>query len=403
MSNKHKEIDSLLEGIFKKVTLRQIFDKRLYDLKLTQTAVEKLLGVGHRPLDGLLDGTKKRVDYLVLSKVALFLNKTTEEVVEIHLEQLEERFEFENTPSNKKKFIKENFDLIALRKGGFIDTITDFEKIENKIKSHLNLKSIFDYQKRNFTAAFWAGIVSQKNVIKNTLTRDFWLASARNIISKLENPYHYDREQLIRYFPEIRWHSTNVEIGLVNVIKSLFKLGVTVILQAPLSGLQLRGATFLFNEKPCIVLTNYRGFYPTLWHCLIHELYHVLFDLGEIKANTYHVSDDTEESLTLDEKEAEADAFAKRYLFSEEKMNATKPFMRNESFIKEVAKENNIHESIIHIYYAYENDKVDRLAWVRARRFMPEILNAIHRLEFSLNGLKAIDDFIKMKKLEIYN
>lgn len=403
MATKNTEIDSLLNSIFKKVTLKELFEKRLYELKVTQTSVEKLIGVGHKPLNGLLNATQKRVNYLVLSKLATFLNKTTEEIVEIHLEQLEDRFSVENTPSNKKKFIKENFDLTALRKAGLINTIIDFDEIEIKIKNHLSLNSIFDYQKREFTAAFWSGIVSSKNTLKNTLIRDFWLSSARNIILKLDNPHHYDRDLLIRYFPEIRWNSTNVEIGLLNVIRSLFKLGVTVIIQSPLAGLQLRGATFSLNEKPCIVLTNYMGFYPTLWHSLIHELYHVLFDLKEIKANTYHISDYIEESLTLDEKEVEADDFAKRYLFSEEKMIAVKPYMRNELFVKEIAKENNIHESIIYVYHAYEYDKTDRLAWVRARRHMPEVIKAISRLEFPFNSTKSIEAFINTKKLEIYN
>lgn len=403
MTDKHKEIDSILENIFRKVTLRDLFDQRLYELKITQTAVEKMLGIGHRPLNGLLDATQKKVNYIVLSRIAVFLNKTVEEVIEINLAQLDEKFTYENTASNKKKFIKENFDLAVLRKAGFIDSINDFELIENRIVSHLNLGSIFDYKKRDFATAFWAGTVTEKNTQRSTLTRDFWLASARNIIIKLDNPYYYDRENLIRFFPEIRWHSTNVEFGLLQVVKSLYKLGVTVILQSNLSALHLRGATFLVKDKPCIVLTDYRGFYPTLWHCLIHELYHVLFDLDDIRTTSIHISDVIEESLTIDENEAEADAFARRYLFSEEKMNSVAPYIRNERIIKEIAKENNIDASIIHSYHAYENQKNDRLAWVRARRYMPSVEKAIYRLEFPLAETMPIEELLKRKKLEIYN
>lgn len=404
MDNKHSEIDSILEGIFKRITLRELFEQRLHELKLTQTGVEKMLGISHRPLKGLLDATKKSINYGVLNQLAVFLNKTVEEIAEIHLKQLEEKNELQNTPLNKKKFIKENFDLAVLRKAGFIKTINDFDEIENRIKSHLNLNSIFDYKKRNFTTAFWAGAVSHKNATRNALTRDFWLVSARNIILKLDNPHYYNREELIRYFPEIRWHSTNVEFGLVHVIKNLFKLGITVIFQPSLSSLHLRGATFLVNDKPCIVLTDYIGFYPTLWHCLIHELYHVLFDLEDIKnANIPHLSDNIEESLTITETEIEADEFAKRYLFSEEKMQDVLPYMRNESIIKEIARDNNIHHSIIYSYYAYEFSKTDRLAWIRARRTSPPDLvkKAIFRLEFPLN--EPIEEIIKSKKLEIYN
>ncbi|WP_374950062.1 ImmA/IrrE family metallo-endopeptidase [Mucilaginibacter sp.] len=400
---KHDEINSLLENIFKEVGLRQLFERRLHELKTTQTAIERWLGVSHRTLDGLLDGTQKKVDYLVLTNVALFLNMTTEEVIEIHLKQLEENFELQNTTANKKKFIKESFDLIALRKAGVIKTLNDYVEIENSLKRSLNLNSIFDYKKRTFITAFWAGNVSTKNTAKNALTRDYWLTRARTILSKLDNHYHYDREELIKYFPQIKWHSTNVEFGLVHVVKVLYRLGVTVIFQSPLSSLHLRGATIVFNDKPCIILTDYKGFYPTLWHCLCHELYHVLFDMDEIKKTSYHVSEDIEESLTLNEQEAEADEFARRYLFAEEKMRIAEKYIRNDAYVKEVARENNVHPSIVHIYYAYDHGKTDRLAWVRARREMPKIEKAIYRLEFPLNEEHTIDEIVKNKKLEIYN
>jgi HTH-type transcriptional regulator/antitoxin HigA len=114
--SKHKEVNSLIEGLFKEVTLRELFQKRIYELNISQNAAEKMLQVGHKPLLGLLDGTQKKVDYMVLNKVSTFLGLAVEEVIEIHLRQLESNFDLLNTTTNKKKFIKENFDLIDLRK-----------------------------------------------------------------------------------------------------------------------------------------------------------------------------------------------------------------------------------------------------------------------------------------------
>ncbi len=403
MSNKHAEIDYLLKSLEQKKSLREIFEQRLHELKTSQTAIEKMFQISHRTLDGLLDGTQKRVNYMALSQLAIFLNMTTEEIFEIHVEQLKNNFETENTSANKKRFIKENFDLTVLRKANILNTVTDYDVIEAKLKSLLNLKSIFDYKKRDFSAAFWSGIIPQKSVVRNTLTRDLWLTYARNIAIQLDNPYYFNREALVKYFPQIRWHSTNLEFGLLNVIKSLFKLGITVIVQSHLSALHLRGATFVVNSKPCIVLTDYRGNYPTLWHCLVHELYHVLFDLNEIAENQYHISEDPEELLSVNQKEAEADAFAKKYLFSAEKLKEVSPYIRDLNYINEVAEENNVHPSIIHAYHAYEKQGVDRMAWIRAKRQMPEIRTAIYRLEFSLADKKPVNELIKTKKLEIYN
>jgi transcriptional regulator with XRE-family HTH domain len=266
--NRHSDIDAILKGIFKETSLRDIFDKRLHELKITQTAAQKMLGIERRTLNGILDGTQKRVNYKSLQKLAVFLNMPQDEVYESVASLLDKNFAEENTPTNKKKFIQENFDLVVLKKAGFIDTITDFNRIEERIVSYFGFNSIFEYKKRAFSTAFFVGVSTPKT----TTTRDFWLTNARGVAAKIDNPYPYDRQKLIDYFPQIRWNSTNVELGLVNVIKSLFKLGVTVLFQAPMSALQLRGATMSVNNKPCVVMTDYKGFYPTLWHSLIHEL-----------------------------------------------------------------------------------------------------------------------------------
>ncbi|TWJ01586.1 hypothetical protein JN11_01737 [Mucilaginibacter frigoritolerans] len=403
MSDKYDEINALLNNIFKEVSLREMFEKRLYELNMSQTAAEKLLGVGHRSLNGLLDVTQKKVDYSTLKAVAIFLNMPVEELIEIHIKLIENNFSNENTISNKKKFIRENFDLTVLRKAGFIDTINDFEKIEKRITSYLGLQSIFDYKKIAFSTAFWSGAVSSKNPIKTSMTRNFWLTSAKNFIEKLDNPYHYSREELIKFFPQIRWHSRNVEFGLFHIVKALFKLGITVIFQPRLSTLYLRGVTFSVNNKPCIVLTDYKGFYPTLFHCLIHELYHVLFDWDEIKENLYHISEGTEDSIVLDEREVEADDFARRYLFSEEKMKEAAPYIRSEKIIEEIAEEQNIHSSIIYIYNAFDKSKVDRLVWMRAKKQMPDIKKATYKIEIPWDDKKPLNEIIRQKKIEIYN
>jgi Zn-dependent peptidase ImmA (M78 family) len=402
-NNRYSEIDEILSGILKEATLRELFEKRLHELDLTQTAARKLLGLQRRTINGILDGTQKRANYAGFQKVATFLNLTIEEVMERHSSLVEKNFENENTPANKKKFIRENFDLIVLKKAGFIDSLTDLNKIEEKIISFFGFSSIFEYKKRAFDTAFSSGMVSQKNLLRNSITRDFWLTSAKNFAVKLDNPYSYDRQGLVKFFPQIRWHSTNVELGLINVIKVLFKIGITVIFQPSLSSLHLRGATFSVNNKPCIVLTDYKGFYPTLWHCLIHELYHVLFDWEEIKNNSFHLSEDGSELFTIDEREMEADDFARRYLFSDEKMEEVKPFIYDQRYINEVAKENNVHPSIIHIYYAFDNDKTDRMVWARARRFMPDIKKCVYHLENPWDNPKPIEEVAKRKKLEIYN
>ncbi len=398
-NNKYTEVDALLNDIISRLPLRQIFERRLRDLNMSRNAAEKQMGISYRTLDSILDGTLQRVNLNHVRKLSVFLNVPFEKVYDEYFTMLEKNTAEKETQANREKFIRENFDLPSLKKAGFIKNIMDFEDIEKRIVSFFSLNSIFDYKKRTFDSAFWAA----SKTPKNNATRDFWLLAAKNLAIKIDNTNLFNRQALISYFPQIRWHSTNVELGLVQVIKELFKLGVTVIYQPPLPSLHLRGATFAVNNSPCIVLTDYKGFYPTLWHCLIHELYHVLFDWEDILANSYHLSEDNEAMLTLDEKEVEANDFARKYLFSQEKMEQVQPYMRIEKFVNQIALENNVHPSIIHAYYAFDNDKIDRLAWMRAKRFMPNIKKAVFYLENSWQHAKPIDEVAKNVKSEIYN
>jgi HTH-type transcriptional regulator / antitoxin HigA len=403
--NKYNDIDSLLRGIFREANLRSIFDGRINELKLSQSAVQKLLKIERRTLNGILDGSQKRVDTTSLQKIASFLKMPFDEFVEIHSALIEKNFSEKSTPTNKKRFIKENFDLAVLRKSGFISSITDFEEIERKIVTYFGLATIFEYKKRSFDTALSAPSLVSEKITKSAPVRDFWLTSAKSLASKIDNPYQYDRKNLVNFFPQLKWFSTNEELGLINAISHLFRLGITVVFQPRLSMLYLRGATFAVNNKPVIALTDYKGFYPTIWHCLIHELFHVLFDWEKISKDAYsvHTSDDTDEILTMDENELEADDFARKFLFSQDKLDAVSPFIYNQKYIEEVAKNNDIHPSIIHAYYAHDHGKIDRMAWARARRHIPDTNKSVFRIANYWDKAKPIDEVAKNLKLEIYN
>lgn len=415
MDEKINDIDILLNSVFKEENLRERFERRIHSLKMSQTGAQKIMKVARRTLNGILDGTQKRTDLKNVRKVATFLNISVDQLMEMHSVMTEKNFEFENTPSNTKKFIKSKFDLAAMRKAGFIENINDPKEVENKIVAFFGFSSIFEYKKRAFDTAFSAGALALRDIHKtssgtneisnNSLTTDFWLTTAKSLATRIDNPHQYNRQNLINFFPQIRWYSRNEEFGFVNVIKELYRLGVTVVFIPRFSNLHIRGATFAVDNKPCIALTDYRGYYPTLWHCLIHELYHVLFDWIEILKDVYsfHISDATEESLTLNERELEADEFAQKYLFSEEKMEDVKLFIYDRRYIEEIARDNNVHPSIIHSYYAHANAKTDRMAWARARRFMPEITKSVYPLSMPWDSNKSIEEIAKKLKLEIYN
>lgn len=401
-NGKFQDINSLLNNILEvqKPGLKELFDKKILDLKITATNALEVLNIQHRTLKGILEGTQKVIDVTNLIKIANFLQYPKEEVIKMYIDSLERNYSNTIISPEKILFIQGNFDLAALKKAGFIDSITDFEKIESKVISFLGLKSIYEYKKPDIKPAFSAGLVKPKN----ELTRSFWIRSAITYFEDLENPNDYNRQALIEYFPNIRWHSTNVEYGLLTIIKDLFKLGITIIYQSPLPSLHLRGATFAINDKPCIVLTNYVGFYGTLWFALIHELFHVLFDWDEIRGNLYHLSDDEDNELLVQEKENEANNFAREYLFPQEKMNQIKNKLDNPLFVSEYARNNHVHPSIIYVFNAFNSSKTNRMPWARARKNEPkEMSKCIGHLENPWNNSLSIHDDVKKRKLEIYN
>lgn len=397
MSENLFNIDDLLNNTLRNESLKEIFQNKLDELKLNKTNVQEILDMPYRTLKGILEGTQKLVDVTNLIKIADFLQMPKEQVFKLYAEAVQSIHPSKQVSPQKIKFIKENFDLVVLKKAGLINDLSDFDHIEARINKRLGFKSIYEYKQPNIDIAFSSGLFKPKNL----LTRLFWIRSAICAFEEIDNPNEYDRQSLIKIFPHIVWHTMNVERGLSEVIKLLFKVGITVIYQPNLQGLQLRGATFSVHDKPCIVLTNYQGFYSTLWFCLIHELFHVLFDWDDIKSNSYHLSDDDNEELTVQERENEANVFARNYLFSSEKLAAIKPHLRDFSYVKEFANDNHVHHSIAYVFYAF--DTKDRKAWARAKKYSPVIEDAIKDLNYPWKDETPLEEFVIEKKQVIYN
>src|SRR5450432_2955388 len=178
-NNKHSDIDALLGNIFKQTDLRDLFDKRVHELGLSERDVRRMLKVEYRTINGIIDGTQQRGDISSFKKLAAFLNIPLDEFLEIHSSLIEKNSSGKNSIANKKKFIKDNFELAVLRKAGFINNITDFEEIEKRLVKYFGLTSIFEYKKRSFNSAFSSPAILEEKVIKSVPTRDFWLTSAK--------------------------------------------------------------------------------------------------------------------------------------------------------------------------------------------------------------------------------
>ncbi len=377
------EIDALLNSYLVpeenkyKEGLRKAFENKLIELGISQSKAQDIIGVEIRGLNGLLDGTSTRVDIPSLINLARFLEQDQREVTTLFLESFQKSNQSPTTEIDKRRFIIMNFDLMQLKKVGIIKSTTDFDHIENVILDRFGFDSIFEFKRNNLSPAF-----SANKLHKGGLMTDYWVEFGAEHLKHLRNRFDFDRKALIDFFPTIRWHSINVEKGLQEVIKSLYKFGISVVFQPKFSMLHVRGATIPVNGKPSILLTNQNGFYPTLWFALIHELHHVLFDWEFIKENGAHVSAGEYVGLyTKENMEKAADKFAHDYLFSDEKMNIALPAINDKHFVSDYAFQNHIHPSIIYSFYAWEQkNKGDKTVWARTKKFMPSIDKCINTL-----------------------
>ncbi len=400
----HEEINKLINGAMKEedaelTMLRSIFEKRLAGLNITPNQAVENLGIEYRTLYGILDGTLKRLDVLSLLKIAQFLEIPYNEITEPYLKAVSDKHINDLAEAKKRIFILNHFDLPVLKSINVIDSIRDFAHIEQQLCSIFGISSITEYNIEDTGAAF----SSTKIKPKNDKSRKYFIKKSELIFELIQNPHPYEKQALIEYFPKIRWHSTDVDNGILNVIRSLYILGITVIFQPKMPSLQLRGATFAVNGKPCIVLTDYRESYPTLWFAFLHELFHVFFDWEEILKKCYHLSDEENDLFVVPQKEDEANEFAREYLFPKQKMELISSRIEQRVFIKQFAIDNHVHPSIIYANYAYGNNNKDINLWAQFQKFMPPIKNLLKNLSNDLAHKLPASDFASYYKNNIFN
>jgi|TARA_R100000501_G_C2630108_1_gene125167 Zn-dependent peptidase ImmA (M78 family) len=408
MNKFNSDSDEILKRLFEpkptkvKDSLEDLFFQRLDSLNIPKTTALHIMGMSLRTLDGIISGQQKMLDYTNLIKLANFLGIDLEKIATLYLEKIKE-VHFVNNNINrtneKVEFINDKFNLADLRKVGLIKSLTDYDEIENSICKYFGLKNIFEYSEPDLNVAFSSGKRAKRNCsIKN------WIYLAEQTSIELRNTNEFSREGLIEYFPQIRWQSMDVENGLVNVIQQLYQLGITVVFIPSFTSLHIRGATFEVNNKPCIALTDYVGFYPTLWFALVHELYHVLFDWDEIRLSNYHISQENQKSLnSQSQNEIEADNFAREYLFSKDKTLEASRFINNHDIVKQYALSNNVDHSFVYVFYAFDAPKKDKYAWARAKKLNPNFDALKSKLQNDFEATIPFSEHIKKVRNKIYN
>lgn len=388
--NESGSIKSILEGSFKDGrTLRQIYDERLKSTGLKHYQVARLLSIDRKSLNPIVDGEVKQPDLIKVLKLGEFLNLNINDTLEAFYRNRSSNEIADLEKARKASFISSNFDLTRLKAAGFISDIQDLESIDRRICTFFGFNSVYEYSDLESNVLF----SRTKNSSENKMIR-FWLSSSIGYFKGINNPNNYDRDLLKEIIPKIRPYTRNVDKGLSVVIKALYNVGVTVLFQKHLVKTQIRGANFIVNEKPCIVITDLNQKYPTIWFALLHELHHVLYDFETIKNTKFHLTGESDLFLI----EEKADQFAKDILFSEEKLEYIKPFINNPMMVESFAKENGVHSSIIYSFFQFEMSQNGLNYYGAFKKYFPSIDGMIQNLNLTIWDDESISDTVNQLK-----
>lgn len=377
---------------YKGPSLEELLIGKLENSGLNKTQFQKLAGIERKSLDAILYKTSKQTDIDKLIKLGEFLEISLENLLIIHYNQRSAEEIKELQDSMDITFINKFFDLKALSTLGFVKKNDTIDNLKNRISTFFGLNSIYEYDLELNEALY-----SRTKKSFSDKMKDFWIKSSYKYFETIDNPNEYNRNSLIDLIPKIKPYTKNIENGLMTVFQALYNIGVTVIFQPSLPRTQIRGATFLINKKPCVVITDLNKNYATIWFALIHELHHVLYDLEVIEKTNYHLSGEPDLFLIQEDR---ANEFASEYLFSKEKMRYIEKLIHNKLIVEKFANECQIHPSIIYSQFQWRQADIGNDYWGAFKDQFPKMSNITKNLNIANWDIEEIKETaIKIKEL----
>ncbi|WP_134355552.1 ImmA/IrrE family metallo-endopeptidase [Flavobacterium psychrophilum] len=365
-------------------TLEELFTNKLESSGLSKTQFEKLAGIERKSLDAILNKTSKQTDVNKLIKLGEFLEISLNDLLIIHFNDRPKEEIKEVQDSMDITFINKFFDLKTLTGLGYINRNDSLEQLKDRICKFFGINSIYDYDLELNDVLY-----SRTKKTFSDKMKDFWIKSSYKYFELINNPNDYSRNNLIDLIPKIKPYTKNVEHGLNTVFQALYNVGVTVVFQPLLPKTQIRGATFVVNNKPCIVITDFNKNYATIWFALIHELHHVLYDLEVIEKTNYHLSGEPDLFLIQEDK---ANEFAKEYLFSSEKMRYIEKLIHNNIIVEKFANECQIHSSIIYSQFQWRQSEIGNDYWGAFKDKFPNISTVTKNLNIANWDVQSIEE-----------
>jgi HTH-type transcriptional regulator/antitoxin HigA len=125
----------------------------------------------------------------------------------------------------------------------------------------------------------------------------------------------------------------------------LLEHGIVLVAEPQITGLAIDGAAFLIGEIPVIGMTLRRDALDNFWFTLLHEVAHTILHYRTGLAVSFF---DQTEGESIDDQEAEADAFASNILVPEERWRKSAArIARSPEVIERFAAEIGVHSAIV--------------------------------------------------------
>lgn len=331
--------------------LSSFVEEQAERMGLSQRQLSEALGVARPSLQRHAKGEAQKLDVLTFLKLVHFFGLDPQTLLDKYVAGLEPGTSRDLQRVRKLGYLVRTFDLERLKRAGVIPSVKDFDAIERRLTRFFGLTSILEYESLVSGALF----SSTKRATVNPMLR-FWVSAAVAQIRATPNRNPYDRALLMRIVPTLRALTRDVENGFLTAARALYSAGVTVIVQTYLRGTQVRGATFVADGRPYVVLSAFNDRYDTLWFSLVHELYHVLKDLDRIQQVGYHVTGEPE--LFVDElTERLADEFAAELLVPRTHREYVRGFVHVPRMVDELAARWSIHRGILYGAHLWDNEE----------------------------------------------
>ena len=369
------DINRLLNSAFEdNIDLRQLFNKKLEEYDIAKSKALTFLGIDKDVFEDIISGSAKQPNLIHVIKLAEFLGIGLQQAIAAIMKEQSPETIASLEKSKNAVFLLKYFDIKKLTSLGFIDKNADVNDITSRLLKFFGYKSILEFE-----VSQDAPLYSRTKLMFTDKMMKFWVDSAYRVFKDIANPHEYDREVLKDIIVKAKPYSQDVNNGLLTVCKALYHCGVTVIAQELLPTTQVRGGTFVINDKPCIVLTDYRKSYPTVWTTLMHELHHVLYDLEMIEKTKFHLTDEGRPDLFLIEDKA--NEFAMNYFCDVDKYNFIKHHIHNKYQVDRFAKQLQVHPSMIYNAYQFYQQKLHaKNYWAAFKEEIPKNTPALEKL-----------------------